>query len=142
VLERVIASLTVVSAPARALLSQRLRSAGGINWAPIGRGFALPHFSARVTVGRDAGVVALLLMRDALPLAEPPPDGVPVQRLFFFVPPSPRAHLEILGRLSRALATGSLRELVERGAPDDALFQALASFDAPGRTEANREEPA
>lgn len=138
VLERVIASLSKVPQPVRALLAQRLRAKGGINWAPIGGGFALPHFSTRVTLGRDAGVVALLLLRDALPLTEPSADGVPVTRLFFFIPPSPRAHLDTLARLSRAIAHGPLRGLVERRAPDEELFQALAAADSSGGAESNR----
>ena len=99
----------------------------------------MPHFSTRVTLGRGAGVITLLLLREALPLAEPPPDGVPVTRLFFFVPPSPRAHLDTLARLSRAVARGPLRGLVERGAPDDEILQALAAVDGAGVTEPKRE---
>jgi len=139
VLERVIASLSGVPQAVRNLLAQRLRAKGGINWAPVGGGFSLPHFSTRVTLGRGAGVVSLLLLRENLPLSEPPPDGVPVTRLFFFIPPSPRAHLDTLARLSRAVAQGPLRGLVERGAPDEDLFQALAVADGPGGAESKRE---
>ena len=126
----------------RALLAQRLRAKGGITWAPVGGGFALPHFSTRVTLGRDAGVVALLLLREALPLTEPPLDDVPVTRLFFFIAPSPRAHLDTLARLSRAVAQGPLRDVVERGAPDEELFQALAAADEAGVAEPKREDRA
>ncbi|MGD0537846.1 MAG: helix-turn-helix domain-containing protein [Verrucomicrobiota bacterium] len=139
ILERIMAALPGVPQPVRALLGQRLRARGGINWAPVGGGFALPHFSSRVTLGRDAGMVALLLLREALPLAEPPSDGTAVTRLFFFIPPSPRAHLDTLARLSRAVAQGPLRDLVERGAPDEELFQALAAADALGGTEGKHE---
>jgi len=135
VLERVLAALPGVSQAVRALLGQRLRAKGGLNWAPVGGGFALPHFSTRVTLGRDAGVVALVFLREALPLADAPFDAVPVTRLFFFIPPSPRAHLDTLARLSRAMAHGLLRGLVEQGAPDEALFEALAVADASGAAE-------
>lgn len=141
-LDRVIASLSKVAPSVRGLLTQRLRAPGGINWAPIGHGFALPHFSTRVTLGRDAGVVTLLLLRDALPLTDPPADGAPVTRLFFFIPPSPRAHLDALGRLSRAIARGPLRDLVERGAPDEDIFQALATADAARGAESRRDNQA
>lgn len=140
VLERVIGSLPKVAPPVRGLLAQRLRAQGGVNWAPVGGGYALPHFSTRVTLGRDAGVIALLLLRGGLSLAEPAVDGVPVTRLFFFVPPSPRAHLDTLGRLSRAIAAGRLRGLVERGAPDEELYQALAVSGGSGGGEAGSEE--
>jgi len=136
VLERVVMGLSAVPQPVRTLLAQRLRTKGGINWAPVGGGFALPHFSTRVTLGRDAGMIALLLLRDALPLAEPlPPDGVGVTRLLFFIPPSPRAHLDTLARLSRAIKQGPLRGLVEQGAPDEKLFQAWALADTSGGAE-------
>ena len=98
--------------------------------APIGGGFALPHPSARITLGRDSGTVALLLLRDALTLAEPPADGEPVTKLFFFIAPSPRGHLDLLARLSRGLTQSSLRELVEMGAPDEEIFKAVEAMDA------------
>src|SRR5207247_2323336 len=79
--------------------------------APAGGGLALPHPSTRITLGRDSGTVALLFMRDALPPEEVSPDGLPITRLCFFIAPSPRGHLELLGRLSRSLACGPLREL-------------------------------
>lgn len=139
ILERVIAGLAAVPQPVRSLLAQRLRTKGGINWAPVGGGFALPHFSTRVTLGRSAGLVALLLLREAFPQIEPsPPDGVGVTRLFFFIPPSPRAHLDTLARLSRAIAQGPLPGLVEQGAPDEKLFQALALTDDASGADAKR----
>ena len=104
--------------------------------APVGGGFALPHPSARIALGRDSGTLALLLLRGALPQVDPP-DGVPVTRLFFFIAPSPRAHLDLLGRLSRALSRGPLRELVVQGAPDTEIFLAAATSDeGPAKTEA------
>jgi PTS system nitrogen regulatory IIA component len=102
---------------------------------------ALPHFSTRVSLGRDAGVIALVLLRGALPMAEPAVDGVPVTRLFFFVPPSPRAHLDTLGKLSRAISKGPLRTLLERDAPDDDIYRALAVVDAAGGGEGKRGTP-
>lgn len=138
VLERVIARLSAVPPSVRALLTQRLRAKGGINWAPVGGGFALPHFSTRVTLGRDGGLIALLLLRETLPQIEPPPDGGAVTRLFFFVPPSPRAHLDTLARLSRAIVQGPLRGSVERGDPDEQLFQALAAADVSSGAEPKR----
>lgn len=134
VLDRVIGSLAGVPEPVRALLAQRLKSDGGVNWAPVGLGFALPHFSTRVTLGPGGGVVALVLLRDPLPLAEAPADLVPVRRLFFFVPPSPRAHLDTLGRLSRAIVRGPLRDAVEKGAADEEVFRAMDAADASGGT--------
>lgn len=98
--------------------------------APVGGGFALPHPSARITLGRDSGTVALLLLRDALPPDETTPDEVPITRLCFFIAPSPRAHLDLLGRLSRSLVRGPLRDLVISGAADAEIFKAVDAVDA------------
>jgi nitrogen PTS system EIIA component len=130
IFERVVTNLAGATAPVRQLLARRIRACGGITMAPIGRGFALPHPAARITLGRDSGTVALLLLRDALSLAEASPDGVPVTRLFFFIAPSPRGHLDLLARLSRGLVLGSLREVVEKGAGDEEIFQAVDALDA------------
>jgi PTS system nitrogen regulatory IIA component len=129
VFERIVTALPGATPPVRQLLGQRVRAAGGVTMAPIGGGFALPHPSARITLGRDSGTVALLLLRDDLALPEAPADGVPVRRLFFFIAPSPRAHLDLLARLSRSLAGGPLRGLVETNAPDDEIFQAVEALD-------------
>jgi PTS system nitrogen regulatory IIA component len=87
--------------------------------------------STRVALGRESGTVALLLLKEAMILPEPPPDGVPVTRLLFFIAPSPRAHLDLLGRLSRSLARGPLRELILRGAPDEEVFKTVRTGDGP-----------
>jgi PTS system nitrogen regulatory IIA component len=129
-LARVIAALPGASLPARQILEQRVRAPGGVTIAPVGDGFALPHLSTRVALGRDSGVIALLFLRDELSLPEPPPDDVAVTRLFFFISPSPRAHLDLLGQLSRALAHGPLRELAKRAAADEEIFRAVAAADA------------
>jgi nitrogen PTS system EIIA component len=68
-----------------------------------------------------------------------PPDDVPVTRLFFFMPPSPRAHLEILGRLTRALGVGPLRDRVIEGAPDEEILAALTVADMTPALRMNRE---
>jgi PTS system nitrogen regulatory IIA component len=129
VFERVAAALPGATQSVRQLVAQRLRAAGGVTIAPVGHGFALPHPSARIALGRDSGTLALLLLHDALPLAEPPADGVPVTKLLFFIAPSPRAHLDLLGRLGRLLTRGPLRDLVNAAAPDDEILQAVAAFD-------------
>lgn len=128
--ERILTALPGATPPVRQLLGQRLRAKGGVTMAPVGGGFALPHPSTRITLGRDSGTVALLLLRDALPLDEAISDGVPITRLFFFIAPSPRAHLDLLGRLSRSLVRGPLRELVAKGAKDEEIFQAVDAVDA------------
>ena len=129
-IERIVSALPGVSPAVRQLLVQRLGAHGGVTVAPVGGGFALPHPSARIALGRESGTVALICLRDPLHLTESTVDDVPVTRLFFFVAPSPRAHLDILGRLGRMLRRGPVRELVLSNAPDDAILKAVADSDA------------
>jgi len=130
VFERIVNALPGATPPVRKLLGQRVRAEGGVTMAPVGGGFALPHPSTRITLGRDSGLVALILLRDALPPVEPEVDEIPVNRLLFFIAPSPRAHLDLIGRLSRLLVGGPLRELLTQGAKDEEIFQAFDAFDA------------
>jgi PTS system nitrogen regulatory IIA component len=133
VLERVVHQLPGATPAVRELLGQRIRSRDGVTWAPVGGGFALPHLRTPVALGRNAGTLTLLLLSDALPLKEPPPDNLPVTRLWFFIAPSPRAHLEMLAQLSTVLTRGGLRQFVNDGAPDERIFAALATAESPAK---------
>lgn len=129
VFRRVVDAIPGTSPAIRQLLGQRMLLPDGVTFAPVGAGVALPHPRTRVTLGREAGVVALILVSDQVALTEPVPDQEPVNRLFFFVAPSPRAHLDLLGRLSRLLRQPSLRALLKQPPDDEALFRALAAAD-------------
>jgi PTS system nitrogen regulatory IIA component len=129
----IVAKLPSATPPVRQMLQQRLRAPNGISWALVGDGIALPHLRTPIALGRDAGIFAIVLLRDALVINEPAPDAQPITRLLFFVAPSPRAHLEMLGQLSTALSRGSLGKLINDGAPDDDMFDAIAAADAGGK---------
>jgi PTS system nitrogen regulatory IIA component len=133
-LERIVAALPGTTPEVRKILTQRLRAPGGVTWAAVGEGLALPHLRAHVALGRDAGLLAILLLRDPLP--EPAPDDVPITRLLFFIAPSPRAHLDMLAQLSTALKRGPLRERLLSGAPDADIFAALNSGEPPKESHA------
>ncbi|HUK84113.1 MAG TPA: PTS sugar transporter subunit IIA [Verrucomicrobiae bacterium] len=129
VIGKVVDTLPGVAQPVQQLLRQRLRAPGGVIWAAVGGGFALPHLSTRVALGRDSGTLALLLLRDPLTQAGPTPDDAPITSLLFFIAPSPRAHLDVLGRLTRALSQGPLRELILKGAADTEIIAAIGPAD-------------
>jgi PTS system nitrogen regulatory IIA component len=129
VIDRVVAVLPGATPPARQMLAQRLRAKGGITIAPTGHGFAVPHPTTRIALGRESGIVALVLLRDPLVFDEPQADDVPVTRLVFFIAPSPRAHLDLLARLGRLISRGPLRGLIDRGASDEEIFAAAATAD-------------
>jgi PTS system nitrogen regulatory IIA component len=127
---RVASALPGATPPVRQMLAERLRSKQGVSLAPIGGGFALPHPAARITLGRDSGAVALLLLREPLDPAELRVDDVPVTRLVFFVAPSPRAHLDLIGRIARLLVRGTLRDALAQDATDEEIFRAVEAADA------------
>jgi PTS system nitrogen regulatory IIA component len=135
VLGTVVSRLPGASEPVRGLLGQRLHATDGISWAPVGHGLALPHLRTPVALGHASGIMAVLFLRDVLTVAGLGPDGAPVRRLLFFVAPSPRAHLDLLGQLSAALLRGNLLRLLLDEAPDERIFAALDEIEAaPRRT--------
>jgi PTS system nitrogen regulatory IIA component len=121
--ERIVRQLPSIAPPVQQILLTRLRTSEGVNWAPVGRGIALPHLRSPVVLGRDAGAVAVLFLHDALALQ--PPDEIPVRRLIFFLAPSPRGHLEILARLSRSLSHGGLEPRLREEMSDGEIFKAI-----------------
>lgn len=129
ILGKVVAALPGVAKPVQQLLRQRVAAPGGVVWAAVGSGFALPHLSTRIALGRDSGTLALLLLREPLVQAGPTPDSVAVTRLLFFIAPSPRAHLDLLGRLTRALGRTPLREMILKGAADAEVLAGFAAAD-------------
>ncbi|MFA7233328.1 MAG: PTS sugar transporter subunit IIA [Terrimicrobiaceae bacterium] len=137
VIGKVVSALPGITPPVEKMLNQRLGAKGGVTVAPVGGGFALPHPATRISLGRESGTIALLMLRDPLTFPEPQVDDVPVTRLFFFIAPSARAHLELLGRLSRFLACGPLRKLVTGAAADGEIHRAFEDFDAAGKSGEN-----
>jgi PTS system nitrogen regulatory IIA component len=127
-------ALPGASPPVHGMLAQRFRAAGGVTIAPVGGGYALPHPSTRVALGRESGIMALILLADPLPPQELRVDEVPVTRLIFFIAPSPRAHLDMVGRLSRMLAARPLREALDAGAADEAIYEIFSAADAAAET--------
>ena len=136
---RIAGGMHGVTPPVLGLLGQRLRAAGGVTYAPVGGGFALPHPATRITLGRESGTLALIVVTAGLSLSEPRVDEVPVTRLLFFIAPSPRAHLDMVGRLSRLILSGELRKGLECGASDAEIFQVVEAADA-AATEGKRPE--
>lgn len=130
VFEQVLRRLPSVNPALLDLVIRRLREPAGIAWAPVGDGMALPHLAARVTLGPDVGCLAALWLREPLAAALPAPDATPITRLLFFLAPTPRAHLDLLARLSRALRGGPLREALLAGAAAEAVYQAARAADA------------
>ncbi|OPZ68636.1 MAG: Phosphoenolpyruvate-dependent sugar phosphotransferase system, EIIA 2 [Verrucomicrobia bacterium ADurb.Bin474] len=122
IFERALASMHGVSSTILSYMRQRIQAPGGITYAPIGDGIALPHPSTRTALGKDSGIIALLLLREPFPYKDPTPDDGPILRMLFFIAPSPRAHLDMLAGLSRKLASGPLKKRILEGAADDQIL--------------------
>jgi len=123
----VVEAIPGLSPAVRALLRGRLSAPGGITWAPIGDGFALPHFASRVSLGAAQARVALICLRNPLLPPEEPVDEVPITRLVFFVPASPRAHANTLGLLVRLLSQPRVRDVLARSLDEREILAAVAA---------------
>jgi PTS system nitrogen regulatory IIA component len=123
----VIDAIPGLSAATRVLLRGRLAAPGGITWAPIGDGFALPHFASRVSLGAAAARIALFCLQDPLLLPEEPVDAVPIKRLVFFVPASPRTHADTLGLLVRLLSQPRVRAVLADSTDEREILAAVAA---------------
>jgi len=110
----------------RGMLMHRISSPDGLTAAPTGQGFALPHPASGVFLGKACALVALIQLNAPWGWAEPP-DGIPVTRLLFFISPTPRQHVNMLGLLARGISSGFLEQALSEGRDDDALIQALVS---------------
>jgi PTS system nitrogen regulatory IIA component len=75
VLEHILAAMPGATPDVLRILKQRLRDPAGINWAPVGGGLALPHLRSHVALGRNFGLLSIVLLKEPLPLVEPPADG-------------------------------------------------------------------
>jgi nitrogen PTS system EIIA component len=125
----VASTLPGATPPVRQMLARKFRAEGGVTMAPIGGGYALPHPATRVTLGRDSGAIALILLRDPLPPLDLRVDELPITRLLFFIAPSPRAHLDMVARISRLLSAKPLREALDAEATDDAIYEIITAAD-------------
>ena len=121
--ERALAAMHGVNPTILSYMTQRIQAPGGITYAPVGEGLALPHPSARTALGKDSGVIALLLLREPFPYPDPTPDDLPIRRMLFFIAPSPRAHLDMLSGLSRKLASGRLKQRILEEASDHDILE-------------------
>ena len=125
VFERIVRNLPGLPTAVSNMLVQRILAPGGITAAPVGAGFALPHPAMRVALGEACALVALIQLSTAWNAVQPP-DGTPVTRLLFFISPTPRLHVNMLGLLARSIASGMLNQALDNGADDETLLQIFA----------------
>jgi len=95
----------------------------------IGDGIAIPHVRNPLVVAGEPPLVAICHLSAPIALG-PSPDGLPVRTLFVAVSPTIRCHLQLLARLSRALADADFKAAVLNNAPLDQLVQHSARVEA------------
>jgi PTS system nitrogen regulatory IIA component len=129
--QRIVRRLPGVPPAILNLITQRMASPGGITAAPVGGGFALPHPAMRVALGETNALTALIQLNVPWSGVQAP-DKIPVTRLFFFLSPTPRLHVNMLGLLARAIASGRLAQAMDQGADDETMLKIFAECATQG----------
>lgn len=106
----IVLRIPALPAPVRDLLCLRVASPNGVVLAPVGSGYALPHPGMRVALGDQSALAALVFLASPLPETKTP-DNVPISRLIFFISPTPRLHVNMLGLLARRIASKAMDRL-------------------------------
>src|SRR5262245_10713435 len=103
------------------------RSSAGLS--SIGSGIAIPQVRNPLVVAGQPPRVAICHLATPLSLGQSP-DGLPIRTLFVAISPTIRCHLQLLARLSRALADIDFRAAVKSLAPLDDLIRHAARVEA------------
>lgn len=111
------------------LFMQRMSMPNGVALTPVGRGFALPHPSTRLFLGKDYMLIALILLNRPY-AGVTTSDNEPITRMFFFIAPTPRQHMNMLAMLARSIATGDVLRINPRMS-DEEIFQTIATARLP-----------
>jgi PTS system nitrogen regulatory IIA component len=127
VLQRVVHRMPGLPAAVRDLLCQRMASPNGVTIAPVGGGYALPHPEMRVSLGEQSALTALIFLDAPLPGTKTP-DGIPISRLLFFISPTPRMHVNMLGLLAKTIASGTM-DRIDPALDDDAILRGIDQDD-------------
>lgn len=121
VVRAAVAALLLPPAVDRDLLLEMIAARQSHGTTAIGHGVAIPHARYPIVSAVPESIAGLCLLQAPVHFAAP--DGVPVAALFVLVTPTPRAHLELLAALSRALG-GPLLPAVQEQAADEVLLAA------------------
>lgn len=145
VLQAAVARMSLPEA-ARPMLLDFLLARGLLASTAVGDGIAIPH--GRCPIVLDVSAPRLTVCHLARPIPYDAPDGKPVATLFLLVSPTVRAHLEVLGRLSTALADPGFRGAIGHRAGKPQVVaearrveEALASQAAAAAARPGEEEP-
>ena len=122
----------------RKLLYQLLVAREALASTGVGNGIAIPHPRDPVVVHTEEPLVLLAFLER--PVDFHAPDGQPVQVLFVLLSPSVRQHLQVFARLAFALHDETLKKLLRRAAPREAILDRVRVVEK-GDAPANADQP-
>lgn len=93
----------------------------------VGNGIGLPHPGSPIIADYDQESITLL--RAAVPVSAPSPDGFPVHSLFIVLAANARRHLEILARLAWALSQETILDVLQSDVSLDTMVLLLRELD-------------
>lgn len=128
VFAHIVAALPAVPADDRALLVELLLAREAAGTTSIGGGIAIPHPARPIMLSSDLAQIALAYLREPLDLGAS--DGKPIRTLFLLVTPTAHCHLQLLGILSRLLASGEFRTAIERQAGPEVILPLAHRLEA------------
>jgi PTS system nitrogen regulatory IIA component len=120
----------------RASLFELFLSRQQVGSTSVGDGIAIPHPRHPVILPVNGPNVSICFL--AQPMEFGAKDKKPVHTLFVLISPTIRVHMQMLARISRALADGSVRELLRARGSDAEIVRAIRrmeeAFDEPVQT--------
>jgi nitrogen PTS system EIIA component len=128
-LVRAIVERTLPASADRELVVEVLLARHSAGLTAIGSGLAIPQVRNPLVVAGQAPLVAICHLATPL-LIGASPDGLPIRTLFVAVSPTIRCHLQLLARLSRALADVDFRAAAKSLAPLEELIRHAARVEA------------
>jgi PTS system nitrogen regulatory IIA component len=105
------------------LLYQILVAREALASTGVGSGIAIPHPRDPVILHADEPLVLLCFLKQAVDFHAL--DGQPVRVLFVLLSPSVRKHLQMFARLAFALHDETLKELLRKAAPPEAILDRI-----------------
>jgi PTS system nitrogen regulatory IIA component len=106
----------------------------------IGDGIAIPHVRNPILLHVSQPQISLFMLHD--PVDFDSIDQKPVHSVFLVVSSTIPVHLRILAQLGFALRDPGLRDLLQRRAPDDAIFERIRELDRLGAERPAARRPA
>lgn len=127
VLREIVSRLPLPEGVDRAFLLQLFVAREALGSTAVGDGIAIPHPRRPIVLHVAQCLVTLCFLKR--PLAYRAPDGKPVSVLFSLISPTVTTHVQLLGRLSRALNDPGFRRTVMEKRSREAIVRHASRLD-------------